>query len=159
MDDGLRLQHAREVLDAAGSPGAVVPPADGGAMTWSGWLAAARDAGLDPQDLDPAAAVARATGSGEEAGEAFAAAVEALKDRVVAAMAEAGPDGGARRVLAAVAVSGDVLAVLLTSLARRKDGTLVAMAREPGVGEVRYLWDGICLLRAALVRSGTARTG
>lgn len=133
-----RLAEACRAAGLAGSDG-----------TWEQVRVAAERAGLVWRDLDPESAVVRA-GEGTDP-VAFQDAVETLKARVVAAMTGGRPAAGVRRVLAAVPAGGDVLAVTINVVRTSKEGIVVARASEPDNPDVRYLWDGICLLRAAVV--------
>lgn len=127
------------------------PGADPRTLTWPQLLAAAARLGCTVVNLDPAGRVDRAFGGPE--GE-FDGAVEGLKAALVGVMAQAAAPGGRplAGVLAAVPLKEGVLAVVVRSLNRQKDGAVIAWVSEPGFPEVRYDLDGMCFLAAAACR-------
>jgi len=127
------------------------PGADPRTLTWPQLLAAASRLGCMVVNLDPAGRVDRAFGGPEGA---LDDAVEALKAALAGVMAQAASPGGRplAGVLAAVPLKEGVLAVVVRSLNRQKDGSVIAWVSEPGFPEVRYDLDGMCFLAAAACR-------
>ena len=122
-------------------------------------LAAAGRLGFTVVNLDPAGRVAKAfqveaaDGAPSPARE-FDVAVETLKAVLVGVIVQAQAPGGhpLAGVLAAVPVKEGVLAVVVRSLHRKKDGSLAAQVSEPGYPDVQYMLDGICIVGAAACR-------